>query len=155
MTWFNIVKSAKDDAKAYWIEFTDSIGDWHDNMVKTLQGYLKELDRINQTDEKYNELSDLEKEILKPVMDMLRREVDETRKNTLEQIDQITQMQKETRRLIASIEDAPIEIKIQQLVDSFNEVYEDSPPELRPPRVDRKRVEEIIHRLGFEGKGME
>ena len=79
----------------------------------------------------------------------------QTRKQTLKQIDQITQMQKETRRMMAEIEDAPIEIKIQHLVDSFNEVYEDSPPELRPPRVDRKRVEEIIHRLGFEGKGME
>ena len=100
-------------------------------------------------------LSDLEKEIVKPLMDMLRREVNETRKQTLKQIDQITQMQKETRRMMAEIEDAPIEIKIQHLVDSFNEVYEDSPPELRPPRVDRKRVEEIIHRLGFEGKGME
>ncbi len=155
MTWFNIVKSAKDDAKAYWIEFTDSIGDWHDKMIKTLQGYLKELDKMIQPDEKYNALSDLEKEIVKPLMDMLRREVNETRKQTLKQIDQITQMQKETRRMMAEIEDAPIEIKIQHLVDSFNEVYEDSPPELRPPRVDRKRVEEIIHRLGFEGKGME
>ena len=95
MTWFNIVKSAKDDAKAYWIEFTDSIGDWHDKMIKTLQGYLKELDKMIQPDEKYNALSDLEKEIVKPLMDMLRREVNETRKQTLKQIDQITKMQKE------------------------------------------------------------
>ena len=155
MTWFNIVKGAKEDAEAYWIEFTDNIDGWFDKMIETLNGYLEELDKMNQKDENYQKLSDLEKEIVKPIMDMMSREINETRKQTLMQLKQIKLFQRESRKMMVDVKDAPIEIKIRQLLDSFNEMYDDVPKEFMPPRVDRKRVEDIIHRLGFEGKGLE
>ena len=155
MTWFNIVKGAKEDAEAYWIEFTDNIDGWFDKMIETLNGYLEELDKMNQKDENYQKLSDLEKEIVKPIMDMMSREINETRKQTLMQLKQIKLFQRESRKMMVDVKDAPIEIKIRQLLDSFNEMYDDVPKEFMPPRVDRKKVEDIIHRLGFEGKGLE
>ena len=155
MTWFNIVKGAKDDAEAYWIEFTDNIDGWFDKMLETLNGYIEELDKMNQRDETYQKLSDLEKEIVKPIMDMLSSEIDETRKQTLMQLKQIERFQRESREMMVEVKDAPIEIKIRQLLDSFNGIYDGVPKKFIPPRVDRKRVEDIIHRLGFEGKGME
>jgi len=155
MTWFNIVKGAKEDAETYWKDFTGAIDSWFHSVLKELYSYIKELSEPSESELLAENIGELERQILQPILDMVKNQRAEVREQTLERIGLVKDLQKKARNIIAEVQDAPIEIKIQTLAESFTDTYEDADPKFIPPRVDREKIDDIIHRLGFEGKGME
>lgn len=154
MTWFDVIKDVKDEAEEFFNNFFNTLVDYFDAMEKRL---LEDLDTLDDGSlaTTLGDLNELELEIMKPMLDLVNAEKKKALDNVHSALDVIRETKKEVLRIQKETKDAPPEIKISRLSERFQNLGENPEGYPQAPKLDQKKIDDILHRLGFEGKGME
>lgn len=152
MSWFDVLKDAKEDAEEFFNNSLDSLINYFNDMEKRM---LVELDRLDLATEMTENLTEFEREILKPMLDVLDRQKKETLDIAHNNLDLIRSARSELIKTKEETKDAPPELKIRVLSEKFQNLGTNPEGYPKMPTIDQDKIDDILHRLGFEGKGME
>tara|TARA_R110000824_G_scaffold35901_22_gene112035 strand:+ start:8140 stop:8598 length:459 start_codon:yes stop_codon:yes gene_type:complete len=152
MTWFDILKDVKDEAEEFFNDFVESLLTYFDAMDKRL---IEDLDTLDETSPLVEGLNELERKILAPILDMVDIERKKALDNVHDALDIIRISRKEVADLKETTKDTPIEIKIRNISERFADLGVNPKGYPNVKALDQDKLDDILHRLGFEGKGME
>lgn len=152
MTWFDIVKDAKKDAEEFYTQFKEMI-------FKQIKNSLEELDKEEErykSNIKTNELvaanmSQIEMEIIQPILDVRRQMAFQALNEIYGTRLILEQQAKDIANVFSQMDGVPIESKLVVFRDNMAEIEGLD----GKPLIDIDALDKLIHRLGFEGKGME
>ena len=152
MTWFDIIKDAKEDAEVFFYEFREALFKTITSLLEQLDEDEKRLDDVEKTHEEIlSSFSDIEREIMSPLINRQRDDRDETREQLNFTRTVLNKQLEELKEKFIEIEDFPIETRLIEVREHFADTAEFN----GEPILDLKTLDEIIHKLGFEGKGLE
>jgi len=152
MSWFDIIKDAKEEAEVFFYEFREALFKQITSVLEEIDKDEKRLDESEKTHEAIlASLSDIEREIMSPLINRQRDDRDETREQLNFTRTVLNKQLEEMKGIFEQVQDAPIEGKLVLLREHFA----DTPGFDGEPILDLKTLDEIIHNLGFEGKGLE
>ena len=152
MSWFDIVKDAKEDAEKFFDDFQNTI-------VEQVTGTLEQLDkdhkRLEEAEKAHeamiSSLNPTERAILQPIIERQIETREETRADINMTHNILNNQLKEIKELFKESAGYPIETKLILLREHFGEF----PGFDGKPIIDMKVLNDVIHNLGFEGKGLE
>lgn len=154
MTWFDTLKDVKDEAEEFFNDFVESLLTYFDAMEKRMIEDLDTLDEATPHQE-LEGLNELERKILAPILDMVDIERKKALDNVHDALDIIRKSRKEVADLKETTKDTPIEIKIRNISERFADLGVNPKGYPNVKALDQDKLDDILHRLGFEGKGME
>jgi hypothetical protein len=146
MNWFDIIKDAKTDGEAFYVQFKKRLIGQLKLTLKDLEVEEVRLNLIYQNHKKLvSNMSPMERQIAQPIID--RHEEDhKTSVNELAGYKHRVELQiKYFTDSFRGLDKHPIETRLVHMREMLGE------DEL----IDTDVLDEIIHRLGFEGRGME
>lgn len=152
MSWFDIVKDAKEDGEKFYEAFKKAI-------IEQVTGALEELDkdekRLQEAERTHeamiSSLSPMERVMIKPLIDRQIESREEARAEMNSARKMLNSQLKEIKDMFLESDQFPIETRLVVLRDQFGEF----PGFDGNPIINIKTLDDVIHNLGFQGKGFE
>tara|TARA_R100000234_G_scaffold119467_1_gene102469 strand:- start:1255 stop:1713 length:459 start_codon:yes stop_codon:yes gene_type:complete len=152
MSWFDIVKDAKDDAKKFFDGFQKTIVEQVTGTLEQVDKDLKSLEEAEKAHEAMiASLNPIERAMLQPIIERQIETREEARADINMTHNILNNQLKEIKEMFKESAGYPIETKLILLREHFGEF----PGFDGKPIIDMKVLNDVIHNLGFEGKGLE
>tara|TARA_R100001086_G_scaffold130709_1_gene67724 strand:- start:2010 stop:2486 length:477 start_codon:yes stop_codon:yes gene_type:complete len=153
MSWEKVIKNATREGEQYYKEYLASMYDW----FETCMGIIREeLDRLETVLADINSrAADAERLGFINIIEEARRKGAVVRQLIYKALDDVKDTEKVVRDLEEVSKGRPIHIVLRILSEHMSESFELTSNDMFPasPALDQKKVDDILHRLDFEGSG--